>query len=338
MRNTNTSLAGKGRGGRDDPNGHDAGDDHGGGRGGHGRGRGGNDDGAGHDAGDDKGGGKGGHGADDSRAAPMAMTDAKHGGGGGGDVRLRGDDNANLLEGGAGDDRIDGNGGNDTVNGLAGDDRLTGGDGDDEINAGSGSDRVDGGAGADTITSDNTAGGRADVRISDGAGDDSITLLGGDGTRVDIRSGSGADVISIDSADRLKLVDGAGADSIDISGDFGRAKIKLESVEPAQGDVNETDTIHLAADATFDRALRIDNFVAGDGGDVFDFADYLAANTSWDGASDPAAGGFIQLVQDGDEVNLRVDADGGADGFQTVVVFGDVLAEDFTDANLGLVV
>jgi len=69
---------------------------------------------------------------------------------------------------------------------------------------------------------------------------------------------------------------------------------------------------------------------------VFDFSDYLAGNSSWDGAQDAFADGFVQLVQIGDDVLLQVDADGGGDGFVSVAKFGDVLAEEFTAQNLGL--
>ena len=357
--NGGTRGGGRGRG-HDDP----AGDDNGGDRGG--RGRGGDDP-----AGDDRGGRHGGHGADDMPAQrPMAAgaLDATTGGpltpkgpgrevsethariqplhdkgpGGGDeddadDVRLQGDDNANTLDGGAGDDRLAGNGGNDVVNGLAGDDRLAGGDGDDVISAGAGSDRVEGGAGNDVITSDNAANeDNADVRIGDGMGDDTVTVIGSPDTRVDIRSGAGNDQISIDGAERVKVKDAAGADTITLSGEMDRAKIQLDSVEGA--DINEVDTVVLGADADFGRALRLDNFVAGDGGDVFDFSAWMDANTSWDGVADPFADGFVQLVQAGDDVLLMIDADGGADGFETLVTFGDVLAADFTEANLDLVV
>ena len=69
-----------------------------------------------------------------------------------GALKLRSNENDNLIHGGKGGDSILGGGGNDTIFGNAGADKLFGGEGNDVLDGGAGNDTLTGGAGNDTLT------------------------------------------------------------------------------------------------------------------------------------------------------------------------------------------
>lgn len=132
-----------------------------------------------------------------------------------GDIRMRGNDNENVLTGAAGNDSLDGGEGGraDTLVGNAGNDTLFGGwdedddpdtsaGGDDSLSGGAGNDWLDGGGGGDILVggdgSDSLYGGTGNDDQNDG--DDSLsgdagndTLDGGQGGADTLMGGAGND-------------------------------------------------------------------------------------------------------------------------------------------------
>ncbi|WP_181049731.1 Ig-like domain-containing protein [Marinobacter persicus] len=92
----------------------------------------------------------------------------------------------NVITGNSGDNLLDGQGGHDTLNAGDGSDTLMGGDGNDRLNGGAGNDQLTGDAGHDTLNggsgADVMAGGAGnDTYVVDDAGDQ-VTELTGEGT------------------------------------------------------------------------------------------------------------------------------------------------------------
>ncbi len=120
-------------------------------------------------------------------------------GGSGGDDKITGDANDNVLTG---------LGGGDLLKGAGGDDTLVGGEGDDRLQGGGGADVIDGGAGKDNLQGD----GGADT-LFDGSGND--TMTGGAGKDTFFWSGDGKDRITDfeDGKDKIFLSGIEGVDS-----------------------------------------------------------------------------------------------------------------------------
>lgn len=218
------------------------------------------------------------------------------------------------IDGKAGDDRIDGGADGDFIEGGLGDDTVDGGDGDDTLSDnGGGSDTLRGGAGADTISVYHYGGGAPEtIRIEGGAGADNVTLAAG---------GSGAATIDLgDDADKLTL---GSTPNMTVAATLGGGQ----------------DTVTLQSYASFKSALVLNDFAAGDAGDVLDLSGYLGgALSGWDGSNPFGPGGYLKLVQSGADTVLRLDRDGGAGtsfGPIDLVLFRGVDAATLTAANLG---
>ena len=144
-----------------------------------------------------------------------------------------------VINGGNTGSTLNGASGNDTITGGAGNDTINGAGGNDSLNGGAGNDLLDGGTGNDTLLG--------------GDGDD--TLLGGDGD--DILGGlAGNDVLN-GGPGNDSLVGGQGNDTI--TGGDG------------------VDTFLFEATADFNGVDRIQDFKAGVGGDVLNFAAFLGS-------------------------------------------------------------
>jgi len=216
----------------------------------------------------------------------------------GGDA-LTGDTNANVLAGWGGSDSLSGGGGNDVLlgDGFIHVDSALGGSGAISAFEDFSDDGIPGAAaGNDTLD-----GGAGNDRLLGDAGADH--LIGGTGNDT-IDGGVGDDrvIAAAGSGEVTRVTLGAGADTLELSPTLG-------------GTVTVTD------------------FQAGD---TLDLAAFLAATlTGWNGTDNPFTTGHLRLVQDGSATLLQVDANGGGDGFATVVRLEAVSSLTLTTANLG---
>jgi VCBS repeat-containing protein len=255
------------------------------------------------------------------------------------------------ITGTSSNDSLVGTIGNDTISGLGNSDTLLGDYGDDSLNGGSGSDRLFGGGGADTLVggtlADTLHGEQGDDSLIGGNGDDSIS--GGDGLDT-LSGGDGAD--NLDPGSEAGVADtvfGAGGnDTIsgfgrgDDVGDSGDGDDRVNVLLDTDADVAAltlgagVDTIFVqAADASNSR-LVVSDFAAGAGGDLIDISTLLSSLISgWDGSSNPfaSAQGFLRLREDGADVVLDVDFDGGGDSFIEKIRFANATLANFTADN-----
>ncbi len=123
----------------------------------------------------------------------------------GGNDKVTGTDDVDVVYGGTGNDKVWGQGGSDVIYGEAGDDKLYGGGGRDQVDGGEGNDVVNGDNGNDYL-----AGGAGNDTVRGDEGDDS--LGGGEGVDV-VNGGKGNDEVisALDGAKDL-FTGGAGAD------------------------------------------------------------------------------------------------------------------------------
>ncbi len=232
--------------------------------------------------------------------------------GGDGFDELRGEADDDVIEGGNDDDVLWGGEGNDQLFGEAGIDILYGEQGDDELSGGGGGDSLDGGEGDDDLD-----GGDDDDFLTDFAGTNSLA------------GGLGSDQIAAGSSDGAQTIDGGDGD--DTIRHYGR--YFASTITTGAG----SDTIELLNANVGAAAIVVADFTAGAGGDMFrlsgDEGSLLSLLSGWDGSSNPFASGFLRLEQSGDDTVLQWDADGGGDDWETLVVFENTGAGDFTDAN-----
>lgn len=175
----------------------------------------------------------------------------------GGDDRLIGNAQANVLDGGSGNDRLVGKGGGDLLFGDKGNDSLLGAGGDDGLFGGPGRDRVEAGAGNDVVSGD----GGNDV-LDAGPGNDLLT--GGTG-RDRLWGGTGRDTLTGGRGnDDFVFAPGDRADTVADFG-LGRDRIDLSAWDIA--DLDALKAIHRVTETAV--GLRIDF----GGGDVLTVAD-----------------------------------------------------------------
>ncbi|HEX8225903.1 MAG TPA: Ig-like domain-containing protein [Allosphingosinicella sp.] len=250
----------------------------------------------------------------------------------GGDSAFGGD-GADQLSGGAGFDQLFGDGGDDLIEGGTEDDLLSGGDGDDGLSGQAGSDSLSGESGADVLT-----GGDGDDNLDGGGDDDSLVGGGGEDFLADLSGinsfdgGLGHDQIVAGSADGAQAIDGGDGD--DSIRHYYRSF--ASTITTGAG----SDTIEIAYADVGTAAITVTDFTAGAGGDRFrlsgDDGSLLSLLSGWDGSSNPfGSSGFLRLQQDGANTLLQWDRDGSGAGsdWETLVVFENSDAVDFTDAN-----
>ncbi|HTU10089.1 MAG TPA: hypothetical protein VMG08_04240 [Allosphingosinicella sp.] len=221
------------------------------------------------------------------------------------------------LQGRWGNDLLDGGADNDVLDGGEGDDILRGGDGNDILNDNGGNDLLEGGAGDDIIAISRPAllSGRPTLR-------ETITINAGDGS----------DYVSIDRQSRestiyqelrtltLRVDLGAGDDRLVITRYFDDMRFTL-------GAGQDRVVIGARWDEYTDPVV-ITDFTAGNGGDIFELDRTLIGASGWNGLTNPFAGGWLVLRQQGADTLVIYDYDGSAGGDQgvgTIIVMARLL-------------
>ena len=233
--------------------------------------------------------------------------------GGRGEDSLTGSSQADLIQGDTENDSLYGGGGGDTLSGNDDDDSLAGASGADRLDGGNDADAIFGGADNDRILAgrgdDHANGGSGDDRIFGQTGNDQISGANGDDM---IDGGAGNDILYGQNGDDV-LVGGAGLDVL--TGGNGVDVMVYTSID--------------------DREDRINEFEAGEGGDVIDLSQLLRGFTA---SSDPA--GFVNLDHRGSHTYVQVDPNGGGNSFidLTILKFVTGLSLDrlIADGNLDL--
>ena len=255
---------------------------------------------------------------------------------------------ADQIDGGDGSDILNGEGGDDVIDGGADYDQIDGGDGTDIVHGGDGRDSLkisgsssstpendqlfgdggddfmevyltreradivllDGGDGNDRITF-HAWYYQQNVTIAGGAGNDSVYVIGGGAITVDL--GAGDDNFSFNYAERASTYSitlGAGADLL---------VVRTAGSHPG----------------TSVNPVRITDFAAGANGDRISIDRYLTPSDGSDWAVNPFASGHLAIVQRGPDSVLRIDRDGGSDGYIDFIIFEGVVAASLTAYNLG---
>jgi len=255
-------------------------------------------------------------------------------------------------------DQMDGGDGNDILAGKDGDDVINGGDGYDQIDGGAGSDILHGGEGNDSIRNSDASSSTVtenDQMFGDG-GDDSLDLYLTDerAASVLLDGGEGHDRIVFNAWYHLQtvnIVGGNGNDSVDVIGggtinvDLGAGNDRL-SFNFAAHRATYSITLGSGSDLLIVRRsgsgapdpgspVRVTDFAAGAGGDRLGFDNYLNVPAGGDWTVNPFAAGYLALVQRGSDAVLRLDYDGGGDGFVDFIVFEGVSAASLTAYNIG---
>ncbi len=194
-------------------------------------------------------------------------------------------------------DSIDAGAGNDIVYGRGGDDIINGRNGDDTLYGDEGNDKISGGNGNDSLYggsgNDNLSGGEGNDILAGGTGDD---LLFGDAANDQLYGNDGNDWLTGGAGNDL-LKGGAGAD-----------KFVFKSINDGTDTIADftagIDQIHLA-----DLSLGVSSFACA------------------------VSGGFLNILQQGANTLVQVDADGGGDSFTTLAVLSNTVATDVTASS-----
>jgi Ca2+-binding RTX toxin-like protein len=217
---------------------------------------------------------------------------------------------------------------NDNLTGTAADDDIRGLEGDDYLIGGGGSDTLSGGAGNDHLFATIDRNGVRPV-LDGGDGIDYINVQVRNDTPVTghsatVYGGAGNDVIYAFGPGVTGIFDGGdGDDTLEIAAASGDLIVRLGV---GGQDVVNYDTGSTIADLV---AIRVEQFRAGDGGDIVG----LAANLqNWD-QNNPFATGHLQLVADGFDTILRLDIDGGGDNYRDYIRLVQTSPFEFTAFN-----
>ncbi len=282
---------------------------------------------------------------------------------------IDGDGNPNTIPGTVGDDVIDGLAGNDSITGDAGSDILYGGAGLDTLRGGFGDDYLDGGTendqlygdtGADTLIggdgNDRLEARGAGSSLDGGEGNDQLynfatsgtaTLVGGGGndtlrastsnSAINETLSGGADddrieYVGLYSSDTVDA--GTGNDTVLLYGYTNSGQVSTLTL----GDGQDTIGFFASNPQLNVQHATVTDFATGAGGDRLDLT-FILSNLTGYGGTNPFGSGFLQLVADGVDTLLQVDANGATGGSSWTTLFrfqntapGDFTADNFTPA------
>ncbi|KGF78938.1 hypothetical protein IA69_27535, partial [Massilia sp. JS1662] len=199
---------------------------------------------------------------------------------------------------------------NDTLNALDGNDYLYGHQGNDKLDGGSGNDYLYGETGNDTLM-----GGDGDDRLYDTQGSNALY---GDG---------GNDFFDLYNAPTQAVIDGgSGSDTFYVYGSNNAQTVTTGT---------DSDTIYYYQPTGGNAVVTVTDFSAGTGGDKVDFSNVLSYLSGYTGGTDPFAGGFLRLHQNGSDTEFQWDRDGVANGesFTTLMLLKNVTASALDAGN-----
>ncbi|MFW8634420.1 Ig-like domain-containing protein, partial [Cribrihabitans pelagius] len=250
----------------------------------------------------------------------------------GDDVILTGADGGRAY-GGDGDDQLTGSGSNDSLYGGDGNDQLAGDLGNDYLQGGNGADTIEGGGGNDFIS-----GGSGANSMSGGDGNDRIDVSTDANFNDTVTAGDGDDYIRNAGYRSADLIDaGAGNDTVEayFNGsqvyDSGTGTYIPEVTSITLGAGADVLRLQYSTPSSISELLVTDFSTAEDSVDIDYFVNQRLSG--WDGASNPFGAGFMRLVQDGADVLLEADLNGGGDNYLGLVRFENTNTADFTAAN-----
>jgi Ca2+-binding RTX toxin-like protein len=224
-----------------------------------------------------------------------------------------GDNLENLTLTGTADIDGTGNGLNNILTGNTGANTLSGGDGNDTLNGGTGTDHMIGGAGNDTYYVDNAG--------------DTVTEQASGGTDT-VQSG-----ISYTLGDYVENLGLTGSANINatgnalnntLTGNTGNNVLDGGAGDDVMTGRAGSDTFHFDSLADAGTGLdKVTDFAKGAGGDVLNVHDLLETFSGYDGTN-AFSGGFLSFKGSGSDTVVQVDADGGGNGYQTLVTLQHV--------------
>lgn len=275
-------------------------------------------------------------------------------------VRAFGGAGDDLLQGGFANDVLRGDDGNDIIIGFRGDDDIAGGLGDDRMiwNNGDGSDLMRGGAGQDVVEVNGADGLGDDFTLQANGDLVSFARVNLGLFELTIDGTESMEINGQDGNDRLAIGDLAGTDlqHVTFSGGLGDdildAGLATRDITALGGDGNDL-MVTGTGDDQIDGGTGNDTIVGRGGADVITTGDgedqviLTSADTLTitdlvvgddtvditallDVALPPAAGGgsdftgFVNVIDDGQDSQLQIDADGGGDDFVTVALLTGV--------------
>jgi VCBS repeat-containing protein len=215
-----------------------------------------------------------------------------------------------TVTGTDGNEGLEGTVNNDVINGLGGDDYLYGHQGNDQLDGGAGNDYLYGEAGNDTLVG--------------GEGNDYLYDTQGSNT---FHGGGGNDFFDLNTATTQSVIDGgSGSDAFYVYGSNTPQTITTGA---------DSDTIYYYYPTSATTVVTIADFTAGTGGDKIDINNILGYSSGYTGGTDPFAGGFLRLHQNGADTEFQWDQDGAANGqnFKTLLLLKNVTAGALDASN-----
>ena len=224
------------------------------------------------------------------------------------------------------------------INGGSGADTLTGGDGSDVINGGTGADKMYGGAGSDFYVVDNPL----DIIDEKGNVDANDTVIINRTVNLQTEFLGAIENATLTGLTALNAT-GNNADNHLTGNDGNNVLSALAGADVIAGGKGD-DTLTGGADAdTFDYNALTDRGTGKEvitdfnvaGGDKLDVHDLLSGVGY--GGADPFADGFLNFLADGKgNTIVQVDADGGGNGYVTLVTLQGTTLNETDTANLVL--